>query len=132
MVLLGCLVQPKDQGLPTTAYYAKTEVREVSKPLQHLHRGKHACRRGISRCDGWLCDGLQDGTQKSQKVFVNVPTEVGATEAEEIGASPTHRCHLRRVCSSNAFCMLVAVSAQHSVHLQNGFTKHSISQAPVY
>ena len=29
--------------------------------------------------------GLQDGTQKSQKVFVNIPTEVGATEAEEIG-----------------------------------------------
>ena len=28
---------------------------------------------------------LQDGTQKSQKVFTNVPTEVGATEAEEIG-----------------------------------------------
>jgi hypothetical protein len=30
---------------------------------------------------------VQDGTQKSQKVFVNIPTEVGATEAEEIGAS---------------------------------------------
>ena len=28
---------------------------------------------------------LQDGTQKSQKVFVIVPTAVGATEAEEIG-----------------------------------------------
>lgn len=27
----------------------------------------------------------EDGTQKSQKVFVNLPTEVGATEAEEIG-----------------------------------------------
>ena len=27
----------------------------------------------------------QDGTQKSQKVFVNVATEVGATEPEEIG-----------------------------------------------
>ena len=30
---------------------------------------------------------MQDGTQKNQKVFVNIPTEVGATEAEEIGAS---------------------------------------------
>ncbi len=28
---------------------------------------------------------VQDGTQKSQKVFVNIPTEVGATEAEEVG-----------------------------------------------
>lgn len=30
----------------------------------------------------------QDGTQKSQKVFVNIPTEIGATEAEEIGVCP--------------------------------------------
>ncbi len=27
----------------------------------------------------------EDGTQKSQRLFVNLPTEVGATEAEEIG-----------------------------------------------
>jgi hypothetical protein len=27
----------------------------------------------------------EDGTQRSQRVFVNLPTEVGATEAEEIG-----------------------------------------------
>lgn len=53
-LLLICEVQPKEMGLPTTAYYPKEEIRE-------------------------------DGTQKSQKVFVNVPTEVGATEAEEIG-----------------------------------------------
>ncbi len=32
-----------------------------------------------------MCRTVQDGTQKSQKVFVNIPTEVGATEAEEIG-----------------------------------------------
>lgn len=30
----------------------------------------------------------EDGTQKSQRVFVNLPTEVGATEAEEIGEWP--------------------------------------------
>ncbi|KAK9811573.1 hypothetical protein WJX72_006225 [[Myrmecia] bisecta] len=53
-ILVITEVQPKDMGLPTTAYYAKEEIRE-------------------------------DGTQKSQKVFVNLPTEVGATEAEEIG-----------------------------------------------
>ena len=27
----------------------------------------------------------EDGTDKAQKVFVSVPTEVGQTEAEEIG-----------------------------------------------
>eukprot|EP00884_Botryococcus_braunii_P014364 jgi/Botrbrau1/22929/Bobra.0030s0007.1 len=53
-ILVVCEVEPKDMGLPTTAYYAKDQIRE-------------------------------DGTQKSQKVFVNIPTEVGATEAEEIG-----------------------------------------------
>lgn len=29
----------------------------------------------------------QDGTEKAQKVFVTIPTEVGQTEAEEIGES---------------------------------------------
>lgn len=53
-VLVICEVQPKEIGLPITAYSAKDELRE-------------------------------DGTQKSQKVFVTVPTEVGETEAEEIG-----------------------------------------------
>ncbi len=28
---------------------------------------------------------MQDGTEKAQKVFMSVPTEVGQTEAEEIG-----------------------------------------------
>ncbi|CAL8469453.1 g8994 [Coccomyxa elongata] len=53
-LLVICEVQPKEMGLPTTAYYATDAIRE-------------------------------DGTQKSQKVFVNIPTEIGATEAEEIG-----------------------------------------------
>ncbi|GFH24384.1 26S proteasome regulatory subunit RPN8, partial [Haematococcus lacustris] len=30
-----------------------------------------------------ICE-VQDGTEKAQKVFVSVPTEVGQTEAEEI------------------------------------------------
>mmetsp|Transcript_16478 Transcript_16478/g.41087 ORF Transcript_16478/g.41087 Transcript_16478/m.41087 type:complete len:331 (-) Transcript_16478:1344-2336(-) len=53
-VLVICEVQPKEIGLPFTAYYAVDEVRE-------------------------------DGTEKAQKVYVSVPTEVGQTEAEEIG-----------------------------------------------
>jgi hypothetical protein len=28
---------------------------------------------------------LQDGTEKSRQIFITVPTEVGQTEAEEIG-----------------------------------------------
>lgn len=51
-----CVVwlQPKEVGLPFTAYHAVDEVRA-------------------------------DGTEKAQKVFISVPTEVGQTEAEEIG-----------------------------------------------
>ncbi|KAG2439653.1 hypothetical protein HXX76_005003 [Chlamydomonas incerta] len=53
-VLVICEVQPKEVGLPFTAYYAVDEVRT-------------------------------DGTEKAKKVFNSLPTEVGQTEAEEIG-----------------------------------------------
>ncbi|KXZ48339.1 hypothetical protein GPECTOR_28g745 [Gonium pectorale] len=53
-VLVICEVQPKEVGLPFTAYYSVDEVRT-------------------------------DGTEKAKKVFNSLPTEVGQTEAEEIG-----------------------------------------------
>ena len=45
---------------------------------------------------------MQDGTQKSQKVFVNIPTEVGATEAEEIGTAllPVSATHSQCIAHS--------------------------------
>lgn len=46
--------QPKEIGLPFTAYYSVEEVKE-------------------------------EGTEKSKRVFVTVHTEVGQTEAEEVG-----------------------------------------------
>jgi 26S proteasome regulatory subunit N8 len=58
-VLVICEVKPKDVGLPVHAYKA---VEEVS--------------------DG---RGFNKGVSKSKPVFLNLPTEVGATEAEEIG-----------------------------------------------
>ena len=45
----------------------------------------HPCGPLLMRVSSQSDMAVQDGTQKSQKVFVNVPTEVGATEAEEIG-----------------------------------------------
>ncbi|WIA38270.1 hypothetical protein OEZ86_001610 [Tetradesmus obliquus] len=53
-VLVICEVEPKEVGLPFTAYTAIDEVRE-------------------------------DGTEKSRQIFITIPTEVGQTEAEEIG-----------------------------------------------
>lgn len=43
----------------------------------------------------WLWDHIQDATQKSQKAFVHVASEIGAYEAEEIGMlySPFQRVH---------------------------------------
>lgn len=96
--------QPKDMGLPTTAYYAKDEIREVGLILWRMCMlctpRKPAVSGDMWKLNGmfpflvasagriqWMPDTLQDGTQKSQKVFVNIPTEVGATEAEEIGES---------------------------------------------
>eukprot|EP00983_Pelagomonas_calceolata_P115776 1160235-Pelagomonas_calceolata.AAC.2 len=48
-----------------------------------------------------------DGTDKSQKVFISVPTEVGQTEAEEIEILPTN------VQSARAFISLFLVINQH-------------------
>jgi hypothetical protein len=32
---------------------------------------------------------VQDGTEKSRQIFITIPTEVGQTEAEEIGEGLT-------------------------------------------
>lgn len=36
------------------------------------------------------CLHLQDGTEKSRQIFITIPTEVGQTEAEEIGENRQH------------------------------------------
>ena len=84
-------------GLPTTAYYPKEQIREVSC-IQHVYQHQDyfqilrdwcAKHQADLQPPAYMRTSLllvtQDGTQKSQKVFVNIPTEVGATEAEEIG-----------------------------------------------
>ncbi|GMH41082.1 hypothetical protein BSKO_08992 [Bryopsis sp. KO-2023] len=76
-VLVICEVQPKELGLPITAYYSKEEVKE-------------------------------DGTEKSKRVFVNVPTEVGQTEAEEIGVEHL----LRDVKDATVSTLATEVSAK--------------------
>ena len=58
-MLIICEVKPKDVGLPVHAYKAVEEASD----------GK----------------GYTTTTLKSKPVFLNLPTEVGSTEAEEIG-----------------------------------------------
>ncbi|PPS20135.1 hypothetical protein GOBAR_AA00448 [Gossypium barbadense] len=61
-VLVIIDVQPKELGIPTKAYYDVEEVKEV-----------------------WTIRmRLLNATQKSQKVFVHVPSEIAAHEVEEI------------------------------------------------
>lgn len=50
------------------------------------HAQAAVARLLIIACHRHTTGTLQDGTEKAQKVFVSVPTEVGQTEAEEIGA----------------------------------------------
>ena len=124
-------VEPKELGIPTKAYYAVEEVKEVSysdtrscscvhQKIAHFlfivfqvepQQRRTICRFNWSsynisavHCLGclfdgvhmsWLWDHIQDATQKSQKAFVHVASEIGAYEAEEIGMwySPLQRVH---------------------------------------
>lgn len=76
-VLVICEVEPKEIGLPFTAYTAIDEVRE-------------------------------DGTEKSRQVFISLPTEVGQTEAEEIGVEHL----LRNVKDATISTLATDVSAK--------------------
>lgn len=76
-VLVICEVEPKEVGLPFTAYCSVNEVRE-------------------------------DGTEKARKVFVSVPTQVGQTEAEEIGVEHL----LRNVKDSTISTLATDVAAK--------------------
>lgn len=48
----------------------------------------------------------EDATQKAQRVFANLPTEVGATEAEEIGAG--------RVCGGSVHDSILRAQSHSS------------------
>lgn len=65
----------------------------------------------------------EDATQKAQRVFANLPTEVGATEAEEIGAGRVCGGSLGPVCDSilraqGSFSVCCNPSCQPSTPLQ--------------
>jgi hypothetical protein len=47
---------------------------------------------GGTRTDSFVW--LQNATQKSQKVFVHVPSEIAAHEVEEIGILVVHKAEL--------------------------------------
>jgi hypothetical protein len=97
--------QPKEIGLPFTAYYAIDEIREVRPQTScpgHADMGPRMCLLGGAcvhaqtgvKIWSWPTTLIQDGTEKAQKVFISVPTEVGQTEAEEIGGWVTAVCSL--------------------------------------
>jgi hypothetical protein len=73
-------VQPKELGIPTKAYYAVEEVKEVGVWSKKLE--VYVCLFSFTNVFG--CP-VQNATQKSQKVFVHVPSEIAAHEVEEIG-----------------------------------------------
>ena len=124
---LSCVAQPKEMGLPTTAYYSADEIREVrSHVFTFLRKSHQRAAQGVlcSLSRGAVMVRTQDGTQKSQKVFVNIPTEVGATEAEEIGGwplpalkrTPRSRAKFEGYCACSAAIALPAHAIALSQH----------------
>ena len=75
-------VQPKELGIPTKAYYAVEEVKEVGVWSKKLE-----ISASLFRFTNVFGIPVQNATQKSQKVFVHVPSEIAAHEVEEIGKS---------------------------------------------
>lgn len=66
-------VQPKESGVPTDAYFAVEEIKDVS------------CAVPISKRAHWIANATeQDGTTTS-RTFVHTPSIIEAEEAEEIG-----------------------------------------------
>jgi hypothetical protein len=63
-------LQPHDLINPFLLAFLPVQPKEMGLPV-HAYMARDEVR--------------EDGTEKSRKVFVNLPTEVGATEAEEIG-----------------------------------------------
>ena len=70
-------VQPKEAGVPTDAYFAVEEIKDVG-PLQPRKP------RPVARWSSRSQPCLQDGTTTS-KTFVHTPSIIEAEEAEEIG-----------------------------------------------
>ena len=67
-------VQPKEVGVPTDAYFAVEEIKDVC-PLYFCYSRTKACV---------LTRGWQDGTTTT-KTFMHTPSIIEAEEAEEIG-----------------------------------------------
>ena len=121
-VLVIIDVQPKELGIPSKAYYAVEEVKEVDQTSLYISTDmllvfsylaidqyissilvafsgkslfliKPDSYVGGTRTNSFIW--LQNATQKSQKVFVHVPSVIAAHEVEEIGILIVHKAELQ-------------------------------------
>ena len=76
--------KPKDQKLPTDAYYSVEEVHDVSLPLSVTSVWTCVCMLFVYQFVTRFCTISQDGTPTT-KTFEHVGSEIGAEEAEEVG-----------------------------------------------
>ena len=86
-------VRPNTVGIPTDAYFAVEEIKDVSL---HHHL-----------ISGSFSDGHQDGTE-TRKTFLHVPSTIEAEEAEEIGVEHL----LRDIKDSTTTTLATRVSEQ--------------------
>jgi len=92
-VLVIVDVKPSDLGLPTKAYFAVEEIKDVRSTSAGIWGMIYANMKTWALPTTLLT--TQDGTQAS-RTFNHVPTEVRAAEAEEIGVE-----HLLRDVTDN-------------------------------
>ena len=92
-VLVIVDVKPSDLGLPTKAYFAVEEIKDVRTSSASVRRKTDVNQKALGLPTTLLA--TQDGTQAS-RTFNHVPTEVRAAEAEEIGVE-----HLLRDVTDN-------------------------------
>lgn len=70
----------------------------------------------VSGSPGSLCL-LQDGTEKAKKVFISVQTEVGQTEAEEIGKCMAIMHVYMGIYLSHGVCSTIGKHQGHIIQL---------------
>ena len=123
-VLVIVDVRPENMDIPTSAYLAENEIREVRgrcklDPGLKVPLVSKVQPNGIynffqlEACFLSLHPYSQDGTQREQKTFIHVPCSIEAFEAEEIGVE-----HLLRDVKDNTVSTLATKVSEKIKSLQ--------------
>lgn len=113
-----CAGTPSLNSLPAPCQHPASQASQ-QHPL--LSQGQLVCGAAPSTSPLLCCCCccrvvLQDGTEKSRQIFITIPTEVGQTEAEEIGEGAAAFCcwlQLQHVWAAGLLLVLWQVLQLH-------------------